>query len=202
VLLLSKEALQQRVLADEQLDIYGCGRTDVATGQIDRRVLATLEYLTEMGYELGVTSFKCGHGVYTTSGNVSNHSSGNAVDIASISDVPVLGNQGPGTLTDAVLKAVLRLQGTMVPEELISLEDLGGPSFAMADHADHIHIGWQPPYGAGEEPQFVQLLEPEQWLRLTERLGEIDNPQVGTSPSEYSLPDAPAGDGGGTVSGD
>ena len=40
VLLLSKEALQQRVLADKGLDIYACGREDIASGKIDRRVLA------------------------------------------------------------------------------------------------------------------------------------------------------------------
>jgi murein DD-endopeptidase MepM/ murein hydrolase activator NlpD len=178
VLLLSKEALQQRVLADERLDIYDCGRTDIASGQIDRRVLATLEYLAEKGYDLTITSLKCGHGFYTASGNVSNHSSGNAVDIAVINDVPVYGNQGPGTLTDDLLREVLRLQGTMAPEELISLEDLGGPSFPLPDHADHVHIGWQPYGVSGAEPQFVQLLRPDQWLRLTDRLGEIDNPRV------------------------
>ena len=205
VLLLSKEALQQRVLADERIEIYDCGRTDIATGQIDRRVLATLEYLAEKGYDLTITSLKCGHGFFTTSGNVSNHSSGNAVDIAAVNGVPILGHQGPGTITDAVLKEVLRLQGTMAPEELISLEDLGGPSFALSDHDDHIHIGWQPFYGAdGAEPRFVQLLKPDQWLRLTDRLEQIENPEVPTSPSEYSLPDhkqdtpAKAGKSGGS----
>jgi murein DD-endopeptidase MepM/ murein hydrolase activator NlpD len=189
VLLLSKEALQQRVLADKRLEIYPCGRTDIATGQIDRRVLATLEYLAEQGFELTITSLKCGHGFYTASGNVSNHSSGNAVDIATINDVPVLGNQGPGTLTDELLKAVLRLQGTMMPEELISLEDLDGPSFPLPDHDDHVHIGWQPPFGiGGEEARFVQLLKPRQWRRLTDRLGEIDNPRVPTEPSQFALP--------------
>ncbi len=39
-----------RVLADEQLEIYDCGRTDIATGQIDRRVLAMLEYLVSKGF--------------------------------------------------------------------------------------------------------------------------------------------------------
>ncbi len=201
VLLLPKEALQRRVLADERLSVYDCGRTDIATGQIDRRVLAALEYLAEKGYELTVTSLKCGHGFYTASGNVSNHSSGNAVDIATINGVPVLGNQGPGTLTDALLKEVLRFQGTMVPEELISLEELGGPSFALADHADHVHIGWQPLYADGAlGAQFVQLLKPDQWQRLTERLEQIDNPRVPTKPSEYALPDKQEkpgnGDGG------
>jgi hypothetical protein len=28
------------------------------------------------------------------------------------------------------------------PSELISLFDLGGPAFALADHADHIHAGY------------------------------------------------------------
>jgi len=187
VLLLSKEALQQRTLADKHLSIYECGRTDIRTGQIDRRVLAALEYLVEQGFDLTITSLKCGHGFYTTSGNVSNHSSGNAVDIAAINGVPVLGNQGPGTLTDSLLRAVLRLQGTMAPEELISLENLGGPSFPLPDHADHVHIGWQPPFGIGPEPQFVQLLKPDQWLRLTNRLEQIDNPQVATKPSKFAL---------------
>ena len=157
VLLLSKEVLQQRVLADKRLEIYECGRTDIATGQIDRRVLATLEYLAERGFDLTITSLKCGHGFLTSSGNVSNHSSGNAVDIAAVNGIPILGHQGPGSITDTVLREVLRLQGTMAPEELISLEELGGPSFALPDHNDHIHIGWQPMYYLGHQVQFCLL---------------------------------------------
>ena len=101
VLLLSKEALQRRVLADEQIEIYECGRIEIATGQIDRRVLAALEYLVRAGLPPDDhLELECGHGIITTSGNVSNHSSGNAVDIAMINGVPVLGNQGPGTITE------------------------------------------------------------------------------------------------------
>jgi murein DD-endopeptidase MepM/ murein hydrolase activator NlpD len=201
VLLLPKEVLARRALADPALDIYSCGRTDIQAGRIDRRVLATLEYLVTQGFRLTITSLECGHGFYTTSGNVSNHSSGNAVDIAMINGVPVYGHQGPGTLTDELLKAVLRLQGTMRPEELISLEDLGGPSFPLPDHDDHVHIGWQPAFMGGDEAQFVQLLKPDQWQRLTDRLGEIENPEVPTGPSKYSLPDKPKGGTGGTPSG-
>jgi murein DD-endopeptidase MepM/ murein hydrolase activator NlpD len=203
ILLLPKEVLARRVLADKALEIYPCGRTDVQTGRIDRRVLATLEYLVAQGFRLTITSLECGHGYYTTSGNVSNHSSGNAVDIAVINGVPVYGHQGPGTLTDELLKAVLRLQGTMRPEELISLENLGGPSFPLPDHDDHVHIGWQPAF-LGQEASFVQLLKPDQWQRLTDRLGEIDNPEVPTKPSKYSLPDRPkhGSASGGTGSGD
>jgi len=199
VLLLSKEALERRVLADRRLELSDCDRVEVRAGQIDRRVLATMAYLSERGFRLTITSMLCGrHGSITTSGNVSNHGFGNAIDIALVNGIPILGNQGPGSITNTVVKEVMRLQGTMVPDELISLEALGGPSFAMGDHADHIHVGFSPSaFGGGPEEQFVQLLKPDQWLRLTDRLGDIDNPEVPTTPSEFSLPDQGKGEGPG-----
>jgi hypothetical protein len=204
VLLLSKEALERRVLADEHLDIYDCGRTDIATGQIDRRVLAMLEYLVSKGFEMTITSLKCGHSIMTASGYVSEHSTGDAVDIPVINGVPVTGHQGPGTLTDELIRTVLQLQGTMHPHQVISLEDLPGPtSFPLSDHYDHVHVGYQPDAGPfGEE--FNALLKPEQWLRLTDRLERIENPDVPTKPSKFSLPDKHRGDAhsGGTGSGD
>jgi murein DD-endopeptidase MepM/ murein hydrolase activator NlpD len=333
VLLLPKDALEQRVLHDKNLSIYECGREDIAAGRIDRRVLAVLEYLVSKGFRLTITSLECGHGTMTSSGYVSEHSSGNAVDIAEIDGVPVNGHQGPGTLADALIKTVLRLQGTMQPHQVISLEDLpGATSFAMADHYDHVHIGYSPgfefeyvspflsattgridqgvdftgtgpiaavgdaeilatgapgwpegggvlykltsgqragqvifvyegiaatvhagqhvsagdqigvfvpggsiemgfadaagvplshaEYSEGDETQWgkemasfltsiggasglspsLGQLSPEKWDRLTKRLGEIDNPQVSTTPSPYSLPDSRGGQGksGGT----
>ena len=100
----------------------------------------------------------------------------------------VTGNQGPGSVTDQLLHTVLQLQGTMHPHQLISLEDLPGPtSFAMADHYDHVHVGYHPLGGA--EAKFAALLKPNQWQRLIDRLGEIENPNVPVSPSKYAEPD-------------
>jgi hypothetical protein len=199
VLLLSKEELQKRVLADKALDIYECGREDIATGQIDRRVLAVLEYLVSKGYRLTLTSLKCGHSIMSSSGYVSEHSTGDAVDIAVIDGVPVTGHQGPGTLTDQLIRDVLQLQGTMHPHQVISLEDLPGEtSFALPDHYDHVHIGYHPLTGPFDQ-QFNALLKPDQWQRLTNRLGEIKNPHVSPNPSPYALPDSKGkGKSGGT----
>jgi murein DD-endopeptidase MepM/ murein hydrolase activator NlpD len=192
VLLLSKEALQRRVLADHQLVFPECDRVEIRAGQVDRRLLATLAYLSEQGFSLTVTSMLCGRvGSITTSGNISNHNFGNAADIALINGVPVLGHQGPGSITEELLRAVLRLQGTLTPDELISLQEFGGPSFAMGDHADHVHIGYSPT-GGTDNTRFVQLLKPNQWQRLIGRLGEIENPEVPTEPSAAALPDKPA----------
>jgi hypothetical protein len=197
VLLLSKEALQKRVLADTGLSIYSCGREDIATGQIDRRVLAMLEYLRSKSFELTITSLKCGHGFLTSSGNVSEHTTGDAVDIAAINGVPVTGHQGPGTLTDELIRDVLQLQGTMHPHQVISLEDLPGEtSFALPDHYDHVHVGYHSLAGNPLEAQFSTLLKPDQWQRLIDRLGQIENPKVPTKPSPFSLPDKPQANGG------
>ncbi len=199
VLLLSKEALQRRVLNDPRLSIYSCGRADIASGQIDRRVLAAMEYLVEKGFNLTITSLKCGHGFLTSSGNVSEHSTGDAMDIAAINGVPVTGHQGPGGLPDALIKSLLQLQGTMAPHQIISLEDLPGPqSFALPDHYDHVHVGYYPDYGATSPTGsgYTQTLKPEQWQRLIKRLGQIQNPQVAATPSGYALKHGGSSSGG------
>jgi Transglycosylase SLT domain len=188
VLLMSKATLIQKVLADPALSIYSCGRQDIQTGQIDRRTLAVLEYLVAKGYRLTVTSLKCGHSYYTASGNVSAHSYGAAVDIAAVNGIPILGHQGPGSITEAVINDLMLLQGTMRPSQIISLMDLGPPTFSLADHADHIHVGYSFTPTGSSIKQLGQVLKPEQWERLIERLGEIENPKVPTKPSEAALP--------------
>ena len=116
-----------------------------------------MEYLADNGFRLTITSLKCGHSFLTTSGNVSEHSTGDAMDIAVVNGIPILGNQGTGTITEAVIKTLLRLQGTMQPHQIISLMNLGGPSFAMADHDDHIHVGYYP---KGQSPRGEQAVRP------------------------------------------
>ena len=189
VLMLPKTALEKRVLGDERIEIYECGRDDIRSGQIDRRVLGTLAYLAESGLRPTVTSLRCGHGFYTSSGNVSEHSSGNAVDIAAVNGIPILGHQESGGITEQTVRRLMLLQGTMAPHQVISLLEIGGPTFAMADHADHIHLGFQPTFGANPKGgRALTVLKPGQWTDLIDRLRGIDNPVVPTTPSKYALP--------------
>ena len=62
ILLMGKEALQRHVLANPRIQIYECGREDIRAGRIDRRVLATLEFLAASGLKPTVSSLLCGHG--------------------------------------------------------------------------------------------------------------------------------------------
>src|SRR4051794_4230884 len=188
VLLMSKAALQQRVLNDPALSIYSCGRQNIQNGEIDRRVLAVMEYLVAKGYRLTITSLKCGHSYLTASGNVSAHSYGSAVDIAAVNGIPIEGHQGPGTITEAVIKDLLLLQGTMRPAQIISLMDLGPPTFILPDHYNHIHVGYTFTTSGSSIKQLGEILKPEQWQRLIQRLGEIQNPKVPSKPSAAALP--------------
>ena len=177
---------------DKGLDIYQCGREDIEAGKIDRRVLAVLEYLRSKGFTMRITALECGHSYLTDNGSVSEHSTGDAVDIAEINGVPVTGHQGPGTLVHELIEDVLELQGPMQPHQVISLEDFPGEvSFAEASHYDHVHIGYRPIEGAALESQYQALLKPNQWEHLINRLGKIENPKVPIAPSKYSLPDKP-----------
>ena len=196
ILLMSKETLIQRVLADPRVQIYDCGRRDIRAGAIDRRVLATLEFLVASGFNPTITSLNCGHSYLTASGNVSEHSTGTAVDIAAINGIPILGNQGKGSITDLVIQRLITLQGTMKPHQIISLmtfEDTDN-TLSMADHADHIHVGFEPQYGSNTKlaKQLNAVLKPNQWTRLIERLGKIDNPTVSVAPSKAALKAKPS----------
>jgi hypothetical protein len=192
IMLMSKNALQRHVLRNPHIDVYECGRHDIATGQIDRRVLATLEFLASSGLKPTVTSLRCGHGVYTASGNVSEHSTGSAVDIAAVNGIVITpATQGKGSITDLAIQRLLTLQGTMKPHQIISLMTFEGTdnTFAMGDHHDHIHVGFRPVYGANSKAarQVAAVLKPDQWIKLIDRISSIDNPEVREQPSEFSV---------------
>jgi hypothetical protein len=84
----------------------------------------------------------------------------------------------------------MQLQGTMAPAQIISLFEIGGATFAMSDHHDHIHVGWQPMFGENSKlgKQALAVLSPGQWDDLLSRLNEIENPVVPTAPSKFALP--------------
>ena len=145
--------------------------------------------------DLTITSLKCGHSVYTTSGNVSHHSSGNAVDIAA--DQRPAGARQPGPGLDhrsAGPRPDRSSRGRWRPARSSRLMDYFGAdnTFAMGDHADHVHVGYTPVAGPGSgsvSQQFSAMLKPDQWERLIDRIGEIDNPRSRPSPPTRALPD-------------
>jgi hypothetical protein len=150
-----------------------------------------LEFLASSGLKPTVSALKCGHSLMTVSGNVSEHSTGDAADIAAINGIPIVGHQGPGSITDLTIQRLLTLQGTMKPHQIISLMTFKGAdnTLALPDHYNHIHVGYHPMYGenARVSRQIDAILKPDQWIKLIGRLGQIDNPVVHEQPSRWAV---------------
>jgi hypothetical protein len=138
----AKKGLAQRLLADRRVSIYAGGRSDIAAGRIDVRVLTLLRYLAEAHGQVTVSSLHSGHRYYSRPGVVSAHTYGLAVDIAALDGHAILGNSAPGGLTEHAVRNILLLPAELRPQQVISLLGLGGPSFPLANHADHIHVGY------------------------------------------------------------
>jgi hypothetical protein len=135
-------ALERRVLNDSRLSIYPAGRYDVANHRINVRVLVLVLYLAEAHGSVTVSSLDSGHGLYSRPGVISAHKYGLAVDIAALGGESILGHQQAGSLTEQAVRNILLLPVEVRPKQIISLLGLGGPSFPLADHYDHIHVGY------------------------------------------------------------
>ena len=137
-----KVQLGRKVLSKPGILIYDGGRTDIMMGRIDVRVVVLIGYLSQRHGSITVSSLFSGHRTFARPGVVSAHVYGHAVDVAAVGGTPIAGNQQPGGLTEAAVRSVLLLPGELQPQQVISLLGLGGPSFPMRDHGDHIHVGF------------------------------------------------------------
>jgi hypothetical protein len=130
------------VLADKRLDVYQGGRSDIEAGRIDVRILVLLRYLAEAHGQVTVSSLHSGHRLYARPGVVSAHIYGLAVDVSMLDHKSILGNSAPGGLTEEAVRNILLLPAELRPQQVISLLGMGGPSFPLANHDDHIHVGY------------------------------------------------------------
>jgi len=137
-----KKSLGQRLLDDPAISIYPGGRDDIANNKVDVRVLAMISYLHQAFGEVTVSCLISGHRLYARPGVISAHIYGRAVDIAGLGGTSILGHQQPGGLTEEAVKDILLLPNEVMPKQVISLLGLGGPSFPLADHYNHIHVGF------------------------------------------------------------
>jgi hypothetical protein len=117
---------------------------DIQSGAIDPRILNIIGAISQQ-HTIRISALRSDHSKLTSSGNVSNHYYGRAMDIAAIDGVPCteVAPDGPcGTLA----RQLGALPPGQEPTELIYCFDPDGPAnpngFAQADHCDHIHVGF------------------------------------------------------------
>ena len=138
----AKHQLTEKILNDSAISIYAGGRSDLDAGRVDVRVIALIAYLRETFGSVTVSCLVTGHRLYARPGVISAHIYGRAVDIAAVGGTSILGNQQPGGITEKAVRAILLLPSELQPRQVISLLGLGGPSFPLADHYDHVHVGY------------------------------------------------------------
>ncbi len=191
VLLMSKQQLTNRVLVDPRVQIYACGRRDIQAGLIDRRVLATIEFLSASGLDPYVSGLECGHSAGGASGTDAAGATGASLDISQINGIPLLGHQGPGSITDITIRRLLTLQGSMRPDQIISAMSYKDQSntLSLPDHKNRIQITFTPDYGANKKlsAQIKSILQPGQWIQLINRISQIPEPVVPIAPSKYAI---------------
>jgi hypothetical protein len=138
----AKPTIASKILSDPNVAIYQGGRNDIIADKIDVRVLAMIAYLRESFGSVTVSCLFSGHRLYARPGVVSAHIYGRAVDISAVGGVPIQGHQQPGGITERTVREILQAPAEVMPRQVISLLGLGGPSFPLADHYNHIHIGY------------------------------------------------------------
>jgi soluble lytic murein transglycosylase-like protein len=212
VFLQSKPQLERAVLSDPSISIYKCGRQDIASGLVDKRVLAVLAFLSRSGLKPTVSALRCGQPRETAAGGPTPQASGDGVEISAINGIPIAGHQGPSTITDLTIRTLLTLPGEFVPHEIVSLMRYPGVSstHAASSSWNHIALAFEPAKrptalqassiaGAAHSAQTGQAapspivttsaLSVEQWNQLLSRVGALPTPKVATKPSSSAISD-------------
>ncbi len=201
VLLASKPQLEQLLLRDPGVHLPRCERGAVRAGEVDRRVLAALEFLSVSGLSPTVSAAGCGHASGARGAHNSIGAMGDAVDISAIDGTSIAGHEGQGSVTDIAVRRLLRLQGTMKPARIVSAISYPGAdnTLTLPGNRGLIHVVFASPRSAGT-PRGVRVaavagspLTPSQWLQLVAQLGEIPEPSVSSKPSAAAIPDPGAG---------
>jgi hypothetical protein len=138
----SKPSLSKRILNDKRISIYPGGRSDIQAGRVNIRTLVLIAYLAEAHGQVTVSCLISGHRLYARPGVISAHIFGLAADISVLGNTSIFGHQQPGSVTEKAVRNILLLPAEMQPRQVISLLGLGGASFPLANHDDHIHVGF------------------------------------------------------------
>jgi soluble lytic murein transglycosylase-like protein len=208
VFLLSKVQLERAVLSDPGITMDSCSRHEVASGAVDRRILAVLAFLSRSGLEPTVSALRCAERQVSPSGEIS----GEEADISAINGTPIAGHQGPETITELTVRTLLSLPAEFVPHEIVSLMRFPGSPNTHASAADwnRIHLEFRPvPATTALDPAdaataahsassgrtapapvvTTSALSAAQWSQLMERIAALPVPTVATKPSSAAIAD-------------
>jgi len=212
VFLLPNDQLASDVLSDPGISIDACGRADVASGAVDRRVLAMLAFLSRSGLQPTVSGLRCTASPSGAAAAASASPAMHALDIAAVNGTPVAGHQGPGTVTDLAIRTLLSLPGEYQPERVVSLMRYPGAAntHATPQSWSHIHVEFRAAsptvaVGVGTPGAVARsaaaartvvspllgggALSSAEWDQLITRIASLPAPTVAVKPSSSAIAD-------------
>ncbi len=212
--LLSRAALQRAVLSDPGIGLDACTKSDVASGAIDSRVLATLVFLSRSGLKPTLGAMPCASivkGGISIPGQTGAQPPLRSFQIVKVNGVTVAGHQGAGSIADLTIRTLLTLQGKFAPGRIVSLMHYPGSASTRASVSDWrtIRVAFSAPAGtggatgiAGKGSKAVASstvasstlllgggLRSSQWSSLLGRIGAIPQPKIKRKPSSAAIPD-------------
>jgi Transglycosylase SLT domain len=193
-LLESKTQLEQQVPHEHAIRLAPCERRLISDGRVDRRVLATLAFLSASGMKPTVSARSCAVAAPVGVGaRTSVPAMGAALDISAVDGQAVDGPHGPTTIAAVLVHKLAGLQGVMRPLQIAGATRFTGAanSVALPAYAHVIHVTFTPLAGGAAHAAGVSSpgLTPAQWLKLVARLGEVPDPSVSPKPSPAAIPD-------------
>jgi hypothetical protein len=190
VLLESKQQLEQQVAADRRIDAGRCERQAVQAGRVDRRVLATLEFLAASGLKPTVSGLRCARAQAAGGAGETAQDSEQALEIVAVNGVSLGAHPGREAIAASTIAKLRALQGPLKPR-------------TIAARAGGVEVSFAQPHAAVGRiaGAFSAGITPNQWIQLIARLGEIPSPVVRSGPSAASIPDRSAASGAGEAGG-
>jgi soluble lytic murein transglycosylase-like protein len=192
-LLESKTQLDQQLPRDRGLRLAACERRLIEEGRVDRRVLATLAFLSASGLRPTVSARSCsqpsagGEDLHGASPGIA------AVVISAVNGSQVAGASGPSAIATVLVHELAQLQGVTRPLQIAGPTRFAGaaasvalPAYRRAIAVSFVPLGPPQARAAG----FGAGLTPAQWVRLVARLGEVPDPNVSAQPSPVATHDA------------
>ena len=196
-LLESKRQLEQQVPRDRGIHLAACERRLIVEGRVDRRVLATLAFLSASGLKPTVSARSCAQASAAGRSSPTTAATNDALDISAINGLPLVGAGvgagGQSSIATVAVRKLAGLQGVMKPLQIASSTRLAGaahtavlPGYAGLIHVSFTPLGGEQAHAAGASSTG---LNPAEWLRLVARLGQVPDPSVSPKPSPAAIPD-------------
>jgi hypothetical protein len=174
LLLASQVDIERSVLEDTRVSMPGCERSAIAAGNVDRRVLSSLELLVIHGIDPTVSGAWCATQAHKAS-TPTILKTGNAAALTALNGLPVTASVASGAI-----------------DALASLHGGARPSLSERMIAGQLVISFAPahqPQALAAAASFTTgfALSTTRWSQLDARLAQIREPRVPTAISTAAL---------------